>query len=327
MTHFPIAGAGHAQEIQTNQRFLENLQPDTNLDIEDIGEVFNHILTQLPDRVYVYPTENYYYFRFFFGGVEYAGNIRLAASDRDEGLVHFAYFPAANTGRTEGEMHYKPLSKQDGVEVISLDDLSYSVGYRGRTVVFDLNDLSNVKPPEAKVGAAEIYLGPVFDESGIQFYLMYNPTLKIFHYVLNEETSVPDELIPASYTDRIVVGRRTGFAFYRDARLNRKILIGILAANAAVNNYYDGPFDQLPDNFNTDDQLQSAIEESDPATAGLIDRFGYYKSGIGRYLIGPYVQYSQEQDLVNFHLCATNPQLDERLYYSCFAVQGGGVSQ
>lgn len=311
-------------KIATNQQFLENLGMDSSMDIDDIGAVFGHILAELPDRVHVLPTENYYYFRFFQNGIEYAGNIRLAASDRDEGLVHFAYFPAANAGRPEGEMNYKLLGADDGVAIARLNDLSYSISYQGRTVVFDLNDLSDVTPPADKLADAELYLGPVYDESGIQFYLVYNPLLKIFHYVLNEAQTVPDQLIPASYTDRIVIGRRSGFAFYRDARLDRKILIGVLGANVAINNYYDGPFDQLPDNFNHDDKLQMAIEESDPSTVGLIDHFGYYKSGIGRYLIGPYTQYSNEQELVNFHLCATNPELDESLYYSCFAIQGGG---
>lgn len=311
--------------IATNQSFLENLAGSTSVDIDDIGQVFGHILAQLPDRVLVYPTENYYYFRFFQHGVEYAGNIRLATADRDDGLVHFAYFPAANAGRAEGEMRYKLLGTDDGVAIKRLDVLSYSITYQGRTVIFDLNDLSKVEPPQELIADDEIYLGPVYDESGIQFYLMYNQRLKIFHYVLNESGPIPDALIPASYTDRIVIGRRSGFAFYRDASLDRKILIGVHGANVAINNYYDGPFDQLPDNFNKDDRLRLAIEESDPSTAGQIDRFGYYNSGIGRYLIGPYTQFTKEQDLVNFHLCATNPELDASLYYSCFAVQGGGV--
>ncbi len=320
-----VSQAHEAPHIVTNQAFLENLAGSAAFDVDDIGQVFGHILTQLPDRVHVYPTENYYYFRFFQNGVEYAGNIRLATADRDEGLVHFAYFPAANAGRSEGEMRYKLLGSDDGVAIERLGPLSYSITYQGRTVIFDLNDLSTVEPPPELIADDEIYLGPVYDESGIQFYLMYNQRLKIFHYVLNERAAIPDALIPASYTDRIVIGRRSGFAFYRDAGLDRKILIGVHAANVAVNNYYDGPFDQLPDNFNTDDRLRLAIEESDPSTAGQIDRYGYYNSGIGRYLIGPYTQFTKEQDLVNFHLCATNPELDASLYYSCFAVQGGGV--
>ena len=40
----------------------------------------------------VYPTENYYYFGFMHNGIRYAGNIRLDASNRDDGKVIFAYF-------------------------------------------------------------------------------------------------------------------------------------------------------------------------------------------------------------------------------------------
>ena len=311
--------------LSTNQQMIENLSARPGFDIDDIGSVLAYVMSELPSEVKVYPTENYYYFRFHHGGIDYAGNIRLAASDRDDGVVHFAYFPAANAGAREGRMHYQPLTEADGVKVEKLGPLVYSLSYRDRAIRFLLNDLSDVHPPASLVNDNEIYLGPVFDESAIQFFLIYNRDLKLFHYVLNETEAVPEEFRPASFTDRILIGRRTGFAFYRDSRKDdRKILVGVLAANVAVNNYYDGPFDQLPDNFNNDDRLKNAIEESDPSVAGRLDRFGYFDTGEGRYLIGPYMQYSQEQQLASFHLCATNPDVAPMLYYGCFAIQGGG---
>ena len=186
-----------------------------------------------------------------------------------------------------------------------------------------VDDLTDVRPPEDFLNENERYLGPVFDESGVQFFLVFNKDLKIFHYILNETDGAADQIRQAAFTDRIVLGRRTGFAFYRDTR-DRKLLIGVLAANVAVNNYYDGPFDQLPDNFNKNDDLKNAIETADPSVAGRIDRFGYFNTGEGRYLIGPYLQYSDEQQLAPFHLCATNREIAPHLYYGCFAVQGGG---
>ena len=309
--------------LATNQAFLEELRSTATLEIDDIQAVFAYILLTLPDEVTVYPTENYYYFQFYHGSIQYAGNIRLAASDRDKGLVHFAYFPAANPGVGEGKMHYKPLSSDDGVGVEKLGPLHYAVSFKDRRIQFLLNDLSDIRPPDGFFNENEHYLGPVFDESGIEFFLVFNRDLKIFHYVLNETDGVTDRFRQAAFTDRIVLGRRTGFAFYRDPR-DRKILIGVLAANVAVNNYYDGPFDQLPDNFNKNDDLKNAIETADPSVAGRIDRFGYFMTGEGRYLIGPYLQYSDEQQLVPFHLCATNPQVAPQLYYGCLAVQGGG---
>ncbi len=310
--------------LSTNQQFIESLNADADFTIDDVGSVFEYVLSQLPEDVKVYPTENYYYFRFHHQGVDYAGNIRLAASDRDDGIVHFAYFPAANAGVREGQMHYRPLAASDGVIVEKIDPLRYSVRFRDRRIRFALNDLSDVRPPGGLLNENETYLGPVYDESGIQFYLVFNRDLKLFHYVLNESGKVPEDFQPAAYTDRILIGRRTGFAVYRDGKKDRKILIGVLAANVAVNNYYDGPFDQLPDNFNKDDRLREAIEESDPSVAGRLDQFGYFDTGEGRYLIGPYMQYSQPQQLASFHLCATNPDIAPQLYYGCFAIQGGG---
>ena len=77
------------------------------------------------------------------------------------------------------------------------------------------------------VGSDERYVGPIFDNSAIRFFLIYNSKLKIFHYILDETIEVGDQFSPAMATDRILIGKRTGFAFYRDHKLDSKILIGI----------------------------------------------------------------------------------------------------
>ena len=53
-------------------------------------------MSQLPDEVNVYPTENYYYFKFYEAGREVWGNIRLDVDYRKEGEVSFAYFSKLN---------------------------------------------------------------------------------------------------------------------------------------------------------------------------------------------------------------------------------------
>ena len=60
--------------------------------------VFGFVMSKLPERVTVYPTENYYYFGFMHDGIRYAGNIRLDASNRDEGKVIFAYTAMSPAG-------------------------------------------------------------------------------------------------------------------------------------------------------------------------------------------------------------------------------------
>ena len=92
------AGTAPAQSpehprLQTNEAYVEDATRATTLAIADPMAVFAFVLDSLPDRVKVYPTENYYYFRFIHGGAPYAGNIRLDPLERDQGKVQFSYYP------------------------------------------------------------------------------------------------------------------------------------------------------------------------------------------------------------------------------------------
>ncbi|MGH6873782.1 MAG: hypothetical protein ACREDW_02110 [Aestuariivirgaceae bacterium] len=135
---------------------------------------------------------------------------------------------------------------------------------------------------------------------------------------------MPEDFRPSDFSERILIGHRTGYALYQNQHLPRKILIGVQFANASVNNYYDGPFDQLPDNFLKGDLLQKLMEASSPAVTGRIDRYGYYDTGEGRFLIGPYLKHAVATDLTAFDLCTTDTSLPPGQYYACFAIQGGG---
>jgi hypothetical protein len=284
------------------------------------------ILDSLPDRVKVYPTENYYYFYFYHEATRYAGNIRLDAKDRDQGKVHFAYFVELTEWQKDDAVQYTLFGKDDGVVVEKVEPLLYRITLGSRSVLFELNDLSKVAPPASALGPNERYLGPVFDESGIRFFLVFNSELKLFHYILDETAPVADELFPAHATNRILIARRTGFAFYDEHRLKRKILIGVFEANGSVNNYFDGPFDQLPDNFIKGNELHDAIVAVEPALNGQIDSHGGSPDGSSRYLIGPYIYYRTEQDLLPFHECATDKSIPRELYYACFVVRDDPAS-
>jgi hypothetical protein len=259
----------------------------SSLAIDDPVAVFAFVLNSLPDRVKVYPTENYFYFRFVHDGTPYAGNVRLDPRDRDQGKVQFAYYKdlaewMGVTPETDIPGVDITLDTSRGVNVEQLDQLVYRISYKGKSVDFALNDLSQVKPPPAAIGADEKFLGPVFDESAIRFFLVYNSKLKVFHYVLDETSKVPEEFFKTARPDRILIGRRTGFAFYRDHRLDRKILIGAFEANSVLNTYFDGPFDQLPENFIEGETLRGAIVDADPSAKGKVDRLGHYADGSGR---------------------------------------------
>ena len=283
-----FAQTGAPPKLNTNQSYIEDLTRPTVLAIDDPMAVFAFVFNSLPDRVKVYPTENYYYFTFIHRGVPYNGNLRLDASDRDEGKLHFAYSEDMAEWRRETPLTYRLLDASQGVSVEKVERFLYRVAYAGRSVLFALNDLSLVKPPADALGADEIFVGPIADESGIRFFLIFNTRLKVFLYLLDEMADVPDAFESMPRTDRILVGKRTGYAFYRDRRLPRKILIGAALINSRLNNYFDGPFDQLPDNFIEGEAFRDMLLKAEPSLKGKIDRFGGSPDGAQRHMIAPY---------------------------------------
>jgi hypothetical protein len=321
------AAAGQdAPQLQTNQSYVEDVTRPTTLNVGDLMSVFGYVMSQLPERVKVYPTENYYYFGFMHDGIRYAGNIRLDASNRDDGKVIFAYFEDTAQWYDEAPVQHAILDASQGVTVEKVEALLYRISYQGKTVTFALNDLRNVKPPADVLSADETFIGPIFDESAIRFFLVFNSKLKIFHYILDETEKVADSFFAAKKSERILIGKRTGFAFYKDHKLDRKILIGAFEGNMRANNYFDGPFDQLPDNFIEGETLRNAILQVQPALKGQIDRFGGAPDGSIRFMIGPYLPYQALSDLDQIHACAQKKQkLPD--YYRCFVTddESGGM--
>jgi hypothetical protein len=226
------ANEASAPRLHTIERDLAEVSKPSTLAIADPMAVFGFVLRQLPERVQVLPTENYYYFRFVHNGVPYTGNIRLGASDRDKGRVHFAYGEQPSDWLGEPAVHYVELDAAKGVDVTRIAPLTYRVAYQGRAVVFVLNDMASAKLPAHVLRPDEKLLGPIFDESGVRFFLVFNERLKVFHYLLDETVAVPDELFAAGADGAILLGKRTGFAFYQDG--NRKILIGVHERNSRL---------------------------------------------------------------------------------------------
>ena len=323
-----VAAAQTAEtpQLQTNQSYVEDVTRSATLNVEDPMVVFGFVMSQLPERVKVYPTENYFYFGFMLGGIRYAGNIRLDASNRDEGKADFAYFEDTAQWYDDAPVKHMTLDASQGVTIEKVEKLLYRLSYQGKSVLFALNDLSQVKPPAGALGPDEAFIGPIFDESAIRFFLIYNAKLKVFHYVLDETETVADQFFSPKKTDRILIGKRTGFAFYKDHKLSRKIMVGAFDGNMNANNYFDGPFDQLPDNFIEGETLRNAILSVRPQLKGEIDRFGGSPDGSIRFMIGPYLPYRKITDLDPVHACAQKKQKQPD-YYRCFVTddESGGM--
>ncbi|MEL6965884.1 MAG: hypothetical protein AAGM04_00755 [Pseudomonadota bacterium] len=306
-------------QLKTNQNSLETVMGVPGLDLADPMAVFRQVFSALPDVMKVYPTENYYYFSFTQNGIDIAGNLRFDRAERDAGIFHFGYFSTHRRVSAERVAQFKTITANDGATLKKIDDLNYTLTFQGRTVKVVLNDLRGVKPPARAIGPDETYLGPVFDESGMQFYFLYNRREKVFLYVLNEDAPMPDQLVRQQINPDLFIGHRTSFAYHRDPNRDRFILVGVENANALENNAYDGPFDQLPDNFIEGEALRDTILDQRPSMKGVIDRLGGYDDGDSRVVIAPYIQYSAVSDLQPVADCIAKSQGDP-ISYRCFDV-------
>lgn len=307
--------------IHYNKDYVEEAMSEPAFDVKDKLAVLSAVLNGLPDKVKVYPTENYFYFSFHHRGVKYAGNLRFDIADRDAGIVHFNYFKDFTDWQRDENGFNADLGKKDGVTLTKAADLLYDLEFRGKKVRFELNDVAASHPPAEALRPQEIFIGPIFDESAIRFFLVFDKERKIFLYLLDETQPVADQFDVSDVSDRITIGMRTGYAFYDDRFARRKILVGVNQLNTSVNNYLDGPFDQLPDNFLSGDVLKNAILAASPDRAGQIDRFGNSPDGETRYLIAPYMQYGDQSELAAIADCAAEEE--PPVYYSCFSYAGG----
>jgi hypothetical protein len=196
--------------------------------------------------------------------------------------------------------------------------LTYTVAYKGKTVTFALNDIGMTPPKKAKLRADEVFVGPVFDESGVKFFLLFNKTENHFVYILNEDGAPPETF--KDFGKRVAVGRRTGFAYYRDTANTRKVLVAINGNNARRNNYYDGPFDQLPDNYVDKTNIKKYLELAYPYVKGRINKFGVLKDQQGsRVAVGAYYVYSEESELSFVDSCVKTHGLTSAKLYPCIA--------
>lgn len=323
LVSLPAAGQGAEKpvvrqigtpKVYFNQDFVESLY--TNINIKDTMVVFRLVFNALPDKAIIYPGENYYYFSFYTGGKAWWGNLRFDAMDRDKGVLHLGYFKFDQYGRyDENNNYYKDLTAKDGVILAKKAHFVYTVTYRGRTVTFQLNDVGWKPPVKAQLRPSEEYVGPVFDESGTRFHLVFDNKSKHFMYILNDDGPVPEHFIHVNRA--VVVGERTGFAYFVDRLYNRKILIGVFGRNAQENNYYDGPFDQLPDNYISKSRLGAFITRGYPFTKGKIDKFGnYLDRQAARFSISDYLIYDNV-DQLNFVFDCMKKYQDESDFYRC----------
>jgi len=268
-------------------------------DLEDVAGMFRRVLAAMEPEVTIQPSENYLYFRFPWARGSIWGNLRLSPPERDEGWVHFAYFEFNEAPRGPDDFYsqYRRFGPEDGVEIERREDGSYRLRYRGVERVFHLAEMDQSEPPAGVLAAGERWVQNTRDESGLDFRLVFDEETESFFWVLDERQEVRESW--REIADGVAVGERTGFVFLEVERA-RRVLIGVAAQNIRQNNYYDGPFDQLADNYLTEESMLSEfIQRAYPYTRGEIDWYGKFLRMAGsRVAITPYHAYESEAELM-----------------------------
>ena len=129
--------------------------------------------------------------------------------------------------------------------------------------------------------------------------ICFNEVDNYFFWVFSEEEGQPDLFdTPA---ENLLIGKRSGFAFWVDER-GRKILAGVRQLNIRRNDSYDGPFDQLADNYAAEVGISELIQQAFPTLEGRIDTYGYYidREPSVRVALSTYRQYVSTSDIMQF---------------------------
>lgn len=277
-------------------------------------DVFAKVFNSLADEVTIYPSENYYYFRFATNGSWYWGNFRLSHDVRDKGKIHFAYARHHDYSSLE----YLLLGDKHGVTVEQLEAFIYSVKFNNKKVIFHLNNDPQHPPKGLKSFRGEEWIGRSTDESGFRFLLYFNSDMRHFYWVLD-----PDQAVEWKFTavGSIFYHPDSAFAFYQDPIDKRLVLVGVNRWNIEANNYYDGPFDQLPDNILAKTKFSEYVQLAYPETRGYINKYGEFEDET-RVGIIPYLSYDSPEELAEYvDACLIENKRRSQQYYCLFKDQ------
>ena len=301
--------------VSFNQDFIEGLYSELAVDDPDV--VFGAIFAALNEEAVMYQSGGHYYFTMNANAKTLVGNLMIRDYDANEASVMLAYFSYDENGVYQDRAGIKKeFSSEDGVFVECLGSLAYSVTYSGKTVAFRFPDNSGETPAEGNLAEDEVLIAPIFDESALKFFLIFNRQEKHFMYTLNENGFTPEEFLPVN--DDVLLGRRTGYLFYSDDEHDRKILIGVNANSTRRNNWYDGPFDQVPGTQPHYDRIVEYVLEAYPQTEQYFEDYGgpTPEAGYG-VSIRPYDHYYSIQQVAERIEECSDSSLSRAEFYKC----------
>jgi hypothetical protein len=303
-----------ASPFESHTDYIKSLEQVFTPSISDIDATLLEILKRLPPEVNLQTTEQYSYFKFFDRGIEYQGNIRV--EDSGSPKLYFAYFARATGWLPDPEAHLKIYKDGPTLELTKMAPFKYRASLGGTSRIFNQLDVSKDEIPPDLLKAGETYMGEVHDDSGTWFYLIYDSVANTAAYVLDEQHGAKDGLLSQKYG--VLLGQRTGYAYWQEQTPNRKRLVGVYNGNVNLNNYFDGPFDQLPDSYSGKMTIKNIYQKVRPVEAKRMDDHGNYKDREDfRGAIDAYLAYDQIADFKPLTRCI-NAARSETKYRNCF---------
>jgi hypothetical protein len=297
--------------VETNENLI--IGSRTNVDVDDAATVFELVFSALPLRTVVYPSGYNYYFSFVCSRGLIRGNLRLTPELRAEGTIGISY--SLGVPGRDKTISVR-LGPSQGLYMIGLGRRGWLCYYRWRAAVFLLPHIVSAPPIHAKLLRGETWAASAFDESGLQFHLVFQEQPAHLFWILNQDLPVAEDF-DRTATD-IAIGLRTRFAFYVDQSNQRWILVGVDRRNAIENTWYDGPFDQLPDGEIEAGRpgFRKYLEAVYPYVRGQIDDYGRYKLlPESEVAVAPWTLYDNVEDLAFVKKCKQT--LTGPTFYSC----------
>ena len=287
---FAQARAQDRIHLHTNETEIGEVLRDGGVSIDDPLAAFGAVLKNLPERVQVYPTENYLYFRFTQKGTVYVGNIRLAAADRDQRQGEFLLQRAADRLECRPEKPSRGARSgagRHGREGRAADLSRHARRPRpssSRSTICPRSSRRRARCGRTRNSSGRCSMNPPSASfwcsiHGSRCFITFStkprrsPTSSSRRRAASPSRSASAPALPSI---RSTAGKSWSASIERQSRLN---------------NYLDGPFDQLPENFIEGEALREAILPSIRAPRARSTGSATSPDGSGRFLIGPYLLY------------------------------------
>lgn len=269
----------------------------------------------------VYPTEGYFYFRFDLDGRRISGNLRFTSIA--DGVLHTGYFETGGAHHTQG-MPPKPgigavrtgtFGTEQGLMVVTEPsdegETTHRVSLDGESATFVVPAIYRARPASLTLREGERFVSGVLDESGYAFALIFNEHDPAFRFRLHPEFDPPETLTPIHHAQQGLVplfaGTESGFIFMPEktadgretGRETRRLtLVGVDRARIMANDYFDGPFDQVPPDLALRPMLHAAYPYT--RTASPVDEHGnFIGRESSRVAIAPYTAYESTDELAD----------------------------